>query len=134
MSRYWDVHCIDCDSDLGLDDTGLVEAKDTLKAAEVIAVFAESVDRLDLEYVDFEVRSDFRSRPDSGWLRKHRGPGHRLIVRDEYGYFLGECGKTRSPAHKNGTWSCRHLEGHKGECSTSPLIRIARYGLHRGPA
>lgn len=112
MSCDWDVYCIDCDKEMGLQDWNhasdevarVIAARDSLAA--VYRALGDDV-RVSLEYDHRFVFTKF--------LADHEG--HRLIPRDEYGECLDECGarfKCNACGHSK---MCRRREKHAGEHS-----------------
>lgn len=110
MSNYWDLYCLDCESDGGWHwNYGDEQLAAIWRQADLLAPLAR------FDAADLEVRVGC---PEHGggmasvqWLAEHIS--HRVIVRSEYDYLASDCAKY--VVQDFGT--CLRRKGHDGECS-----------------
>lgn len=110
MSCDFDVFCLDCNANLGLQDWNRRsnEVQALIANAPAIAALAPLArSGFTLEHFDRNVPIEF--------FAKHLG--HRLLPRDEYGGFLDECGAQFAclGACGNHWLTCRLVRDHEGQ-------------------
>lgn len=114
MSTHWDVHCLDCNEDLGLHENHAERAMASLVAAAPgLANFA-SWTAIGNVSVRGEAFGDY-STIDLSFFVKHLG--HRLIPQDEYGGFPEDCGKVFTCDGCSIRHTCHLPPGHEGACA-----------------
>jgi hypothetical protein len=117
MSCYWDVRCLDCGEDLGIDNANhAVELMRSLVAhAKTLAAldpFVKEVGRTG-HFIDFSFGCG--SSLHTAWFVKHAD--HRLVGVNEYGRLDDECGTRISCPTCGKDDHCRRLAGHDGDHS-----------------
>jgi hypothetical protein len=113
MSNNWDVYCLDCESEHGFDGMNGLESlmHQIIADAPVCAELSKIARRLNLVEVQAKAGwNDGRVRLD--WFEKHAA--HRLIPRDEYGRFSGECGERFTCGECGDEFWCHAPKGHAG--------------------
>lgn len=111
MTTYYDIHCIDCDSALGLYEGRGVEDLLPHLAAIGSLVEAAAANVIELK-VDC---SPHGGAINAKWCREHAS--HRLRIRDEYGCFDGDCyGWVKCDACGTSRVRCRLPVDHEGPC------------------
>lgn len=110
MSNYWRFRCHDCADESPSLNNG---ERELAKLLEHRATF-EALSDLEMEmaslYVRIEVWGDSTALP--AFFGQHKG--HRITVRSEYGYDLGDCAEHTSEGF------CRLPKGHEGGHSPIP--------------
>lgn len=121
MSNYWDVRCLDCKSDLGIDNAN--HAVDLMrliimhaKAIAALAPFLKETDRIGYN-IDFSFGSGCRIQV--AWFVVHAA--HHLVPVDEYGTLDGECGVRVACSVCGKDDHCRLAQGHTGDHAGSPI-------------
>ncbi len=109
MSCDYDVRCLECDAWLGLDmNRGGWACEALIARRGALALLATSIAEVpdldcDLAIYGHGFRADF--------FAEHQGPGHTLLVCDEYGRFSDECGEYVWEPHVC-NFTCRRPKGH----------------------
>ena len=115
MSCDWDVRCLDCQEDLGIDNANhAVELMRVIithvKEIAAIDPFLKAADRAGY-FIDFSFGSG--SYIQTAWFVKHAD--HRLAPVNEYGQLDGECGAWVSCPECKHDEHCRLPKGHAGD-------------------
>lgn len=114
MSTHWDIHCRTCDEGAGFSiNHGEKQLHELLIHQETWAEFAECVEASDIE---------LRLLGDEGgalcswpaFAKKHLK--HNVTLRNEYGVFNGECGRSVRCQHCSAHHSCNLPRQHSGAC------------------
>lgn len=109
MSTDWDVHCLDCDVQCGIENGRCVEMVALARPESAVAIGALA--RLRGE-VDVELKCDWKW-VDVAWFETHAT--HRLIARNEYGECFDECAayfRCDACGHQK---KCHRPENHTGD-------------------
>lgn len=108
MSNYWDIRCLDCGVDFGIDNANHKDdlMRDLIKAAPALADIADLMENHGLNM-------------GSGYMyvrprmfATHRG--HRLVAIDECGRIDGTCG-VRFECTCGASITCKLPPGHPGD-------------------
>lgn len=86
MSTYWDVYCVNCKVEHGFDGANHAE----LEMAE-ICKHADAIAALSAFNLEIDLHCTY-GRIKPWWFAEHLG--HKLVPRNEYGEFLGQCPET----------------------------------------
>lgn len=118
MSCHYDVYCLDCDDNLGIQDANHrnKEMHALIKLAPAIVAFKRVMDREEDAFQDsgleIEVTILWGKRLDLKWFVQHEG--HALMVRDEYGHLHDECGAYFNCEACNHRERCQRPARHDG--------------------
>jgi hypothetical protein len=104
MSCVWYVYCEDCDDDHAVGNRMLDEARKLIAHRNEIAAMADFTPAVTLEFIG-EVRVGTR------WFAEHKD--HRLVPRNEFRHFDGDCGEWFVCKGCGENLSCTLPKGHE---------------------
>lgn len=126
MSCDYDVHCLDCRSNAGFDDSNHADKEMRALArmgpglkfiAQGILAFEKSLKENSQEYTwlepNFRLRDSWGWKFDAKWWAEHGD--HRLVAIDEYGRCDDECAERFDCKECGHAKWCRRTKGHEGD-------------------